>query len=510
MNFLDRAIEYIAPGRAIDRTAARVALDGIRNYDGAMLGRRTAGWRATGASANETIKGPLPRLRNRSREVSRNTWWGARVKSVTVAHAVSTGIMPKPMTGNKSLNRHALKAFKTWARQCDREGQLNFDALIALAAGCIVESGEVINRIVPVRQRGPNHVPIELQLLEPDHLDGSKDRPFSQASASIIDQGIEYNIEGKRNAYWLCRSHPGASGSGAVGSIRVDARDVQHVYRKDRIGQGRGVPWVAPVLLKGRDTADLEEAVIVKSRIEACLAAFIKTTNSTRSLGGAAGIETGADGSKRRIDKLSPGAIIYGEPGEEASAIQPSASVQFESVLMCNWLALAAGAGITYDQLTGDLRQANFSSLRAGKIEFRRVIEQFQWLTLVPMLLDPIWERWVEVAQDAGVLPRRAPGFYAVEWIMPANEPIDPIKDMQADMLAVRTGRMTWSQYCGAWGIDGDAQLDEVATWLKDLDRLGVSLDIDPRRPAISPKSIGKGLAADKPKNSSGESNVAK
>ncbi|MFM9816124.1 phage portal protein, partial [Streptomyces scabiei] len=57
-----------------------------------------------------------------------------------------------------------------------------------------------------------------------------------------------------------------------------------HAYRKDRIGQGRGVPWVAPIMLKGRDVADLEEAVVVKSRIEACLAAFIKTNDTSRTL----------------------------------------------------------------------------------------------------------------------------------------------------------------------------------------------------------------------------------
>ena len=40
--------------------------------------------------------------------------------------------------------------------------------------------------------------------------------------------------------------------------------------------------------------------------------------------------------------------------------------------------AAAVGTGLTYDQVAGDLTAANYSSLRAGKIEFRRLCEQVQ------------------------------------------------------------------------------------------------------------------------------------
>jgi lambda family phage portal protein len=264
-----------------------------------------------------------------------------------------------------------------------------------------------------------------------------------------------------------------------------------HVYRKDRIGQGRGVPWVAPVMLKGRDAADLEEAIVVKARIEACLAAFIKTNDTARTLGQKVQTEQRADGSTRRIETMTPGMIAYLDQGEELQTVSPSSSVQFEAVLKATWLTIAAGAGITYDQLTGDLTRANFSSLRAGKIEFRRMVEQFQWHTLVAMFLEPLWQRWIDAAIDAGILPRRAEG-YPVDWIMPANEPIDPMKDMQADILAVRSGRMTWPQFVSMWGLDPDAQLDEIGEWFKDIDKRKITLDTDPRLALASTKGGAK------------------
>jgi lambda family phage portal protein len=277
-----------------------------------------------------------------------------------------------------------------------------------------------------------------------------------------------------------------------------------HVYRKDRIGQGRGVPWVAPVMLKGRDAADLEEAIVVKSRIEACLAAFIKTNDTARTLGQKVQNEQRPDGSQRRIETLTPGMIAYLDQGEELQTVSPSSSVQFEAVLTSTWLTIAAGAGITYDQLSGDLRRANYSSLKAGKIEFRRIMAQFQAHTLVAMLLDPLWDRWCEAAMDAGILPRRE-GGYPVEWIMPANEPIDPMKDMQADILAVRSGRMTWPQFVASWGLDPDAQLDEIEAWFKEIDKRKITLDTDPRLALASTKG-GAGAEAQTEENT----NVAK
>lgn len=478
MNILDRAIEYFAPRTGLRRAEARSVLEQVRSYESARLGRRTDGWSATNGSANALTKGKLPLIRARSRELVRNTWWGPRVVSVFTAHAVGTGITPVSKTGNRALDKKVAKLWREWGCRCDAEGQLDINGLIALACRTIVESGEVLGRKIVRSSPGGSRVPLEIMLLEPDHLDGSRDKVGNE---TVTDQGIEYGRDGKRSAYWLLPDHPGAKTLlGRRESVKVDAGEILHVYRKDRVGQGRGVPWLSPIALKGRDLADLEDAIIVKAKVEACFAAYVKTNDTARTLGQAQTEQRG-DGRKRRIESLAPAMVTYLEQGEEMGAVTPSSSLAFDAVLINTWMALAAGAGLTYDQLTGDLRQANYSSLRAGKIEFRRLVEQFQWLTLVPMLLDPLWQAFTEAAQDFGALPRRV-GGYPVEWIMPAVEPIDPLKDLQADILAVRAGRMTWPQFVASWGFEPEDQLDEIERWQKDIDRRGIVLDADPRR----------------------------
>lgn len=484
-----------SPQAGLRRAEARLRIDMIRSYDGAKVGRRTGDWNGSAASANVATKGALPRLVARSRDVVRNTWWGPRIVSVFTAHAIGTGITPVFKTGNRTLDKKARKLWNKWARTCDQEGQLDVYGLMALACRTIIESGEVIVRFLPVSD-GTN-VPLRVQLLEPDHLDSARDRIATDA---VVDQGIEYGPDGRRRAYWILPEHPGARGLMMRGtSVRVPAADIQHVYRKDRIGQGRGVPWPSPILLKGRDVADLEEAITVKARVEACLALLVKQNDTARTLAQST-VENRADGSQRRIETLSPAMIRYLDPGEDVSVVNPSSSLAFESVLLNSWMTLAAGAGITYDQLTGDLRQANYSSLRAGKIEFRRLVEQFQWLTLVPMFLDPLVERFAFWAQVSGALPARAEG-YPAEWIMPANEPIDPKKDLEADIAAVRAGRMTWPQFVAAWGFDPEEQLDQIAEWQARLDAKQVVLDTDPRRPA-------KGASAPQPKEEGDDDNA--
>jgi len=60
-----------------------------------------------------------------------------------------------------------------------------------------------------------------------------------------------------------------------LSSQRVPARDVLHIYRKRRPGQLRDVSWLAPMLARLRDLGDYEAALLMKAKIEACLAAVV-------------------------------------------------------------------------------------------------------------------------------------------------------------------------------------------------------------------------------------------
>jgi capsid protein len=132
-----------------------------------------------------------------------------------------------------------------------------------------------------------------------------------------------------------------------------------------------------------------------------------------------------------------------------------------------------------YELLTGDLSQVNYSSIRAGLVEFRRLIDAVQWQIVIPVLCQPMWVWFCQAAWAAGKLPR--PDI-AVEWSPPRFEAVDPLKDAMADLLALRSGTMSLAQAIARQGHNPDAVLAEIAAMNAKIDALGLILDSDPRR----------------------------
>jgi lambda family phage portal protein len=117
--------------------------------------------------------------------------------------------------------------------------------------------------------------------------------------------------------------------------------------------------------------------------------------------------------------------------------------------------------GVPYTNVTGDLRQANYSSLREGKLEFRRRIEQFQHGTLVFQLCRRVWSRWIRDAVLSGAL--ELPGFaedssryLAVKWIPPKWDWVDPLKDRKAEIEAIEAGLKSRSDVIESEGYDAE------------------------------------------------------
>jgi capsid protein len=101
--------------------------------------------------------------------------------------------------------------------------------------------------------------------------------------------------------------------------------------------------------------------------------------------------------------------------------------------------SLAAGAGVPFELVSADLSQTSFSSARFGDRFFRRRTVQVQRLLLEPML-DRIFYRWLALEVLAGRLQLDLDNVSAPRWLWPGWDPIEPLKDVTADIAAVRAG----------------------------------------------------------------------
>ncbi|OSM07359.1 putative phage portal protein, lambda family [Magnetofaba australis IT-1] len=388
---------------------------------------------------------------------------------------MGSGIIPRARSKKEGLAEQADELWSRFNTECDADGLTDFLGLQTLAARAMVESGECLIRFRRRSMRDGLPVPLQIQVLEPDHLDASRDRDLP--GGGFIQQGIEFDASGRRAAYWLYHRHPGSIQqiTGRLPqSVRVPADEVLHLFERLRPGQIRGVTWFAPAILKMRDLDEYDEAELVRKKIEACFVAFVLNGDDGETLG-----PTDKDAAGHRVESFEPGMVEYLPAGKDIKFGQPSATAGYSEYMRVQLHAVAAAVGLTYELLTGDLSQVNYSSIRAGLIEFRRRIEAIQRQVLIPMLCQPVWRAFVDTAQAAGLLP---PGEIQAEWTPPRFEAVDPMKDVQAEMLAVRAGFMSLKEAIARQGYDPNQVLAEISATFGELDDLGITLDTDPRK----------------------------
>lgn len=482
MNLIDHMIGIVSPEMVLKRTRARVATEALtRRYEGATLGRRTECWITSGTDANAEVGPALGRLRNRARDQVRNNAYAAKAVTALATNLIGTGIIPRARAADPVLAEAADVLWAKFVHECDASGHTDFFGLQTLIARTMVESGECLVRLRRRLAGDDLAVPFQIQVLEPDHLDSTRDAELSDGR--YIRQGIEFDTLGAPAAYWLFPRHPGDSWFGSGTSMRVPAADVLHIFDRLRPGQFRGVTscrrratrtTFTPALMKLRDLEEFDEAELVRKKIEACFVAFVMGGDPDEAI-----TDGTTDDQGRRVERFHPGMVAYLPPGRDVRFGQPSASAGYPECARVQLHAVAAALGLTYELLTGDLSQVNYSSIRAGLLEFRRRIEQLQWQVLVPGLCRPVWRRFIDTAQAAGIL---GPGDIDAEWTPPRFEAVDPLKDVQADILAVRAGFMTLKEAIARQGYDPAAVLAEIAATFAEIDHLGIVLDTDPRK----------------------------
>jgi lambda family phage portal protein len=465
-NGLDRMIEVFRPERAVARAHARMTMDHVRKYEAAEMGRRTSGWKAGSGSSSAEVAPSLERVRNRARQMVRDNEYAKKAVITLATKIVGTGITVIPeMKAERDR-------WNGWCEgECDADGQLDFFGLQRLAALTWKESGECLVRRRWRRTTDGLAVPLQLQLLEPDHLDHAK--TGIGTNGNIIIMGVEFDALGRRVGFWLYPEHPGevALPRGLRQSERVDASEVIHLYRKDRISQVRGIPELAVSLMRLRDTDGYEEAEAVRKKIESCFSVIISTDDPHVTAGT---LEAGKPGSPP-VEKVSPGMIKYVRNADSIQFGTPAAVGGYGEYIDSQLHAIATGSLVTFHQLTGNTRNSSYTSHRAAMREFYDLIDQEQWLTFIPMFVRPVRRWFREAAQLAGQKVGTKPDRITT----PRKQLVDPLKDTSADKEDIRGGLATLSEKLRERGYDPETVFAEMAAERKTLAELGITLDTD-------------------------------
>ena len=126
----------------------------------------------------------IARLRDRSRDLVRNNPYAAKAVGALVSNMVGTGLLPRARAATPELAAQADRLWSEFAASADADGLTDFSGLQALIVRSLVESGEVLVRLRERRVEDGLPVPLQLQVLEADHLDSRRPRSCATAASS--------------------------------------------------------------------------------------------------------------------------------------------------------------------------------------------------------------------------------------------------------------------------------------------------------------------------------------
>jgi lambda family phage portal protein len=469
-NVIDRVVGYFSPRAGLERHFHRRQL--ARAYEAASP-RDTWKPRRAGASANADHRADATLLRAKSRSLVQNVPYVAAGLGNLVDSTIGAGVKDHA-TGPGAQEIDALKAL--WKMECDADGRLDYDGVLAAAYRAMEQDGEVLIRLRPRFATDALAVPLQIQLLEIDWLDSNRTGGYN---GNTIVNGVEYDVLGRIVAYWLWSTHPGDVGllrGMRVQSYRVDAKSIIHLYNPERPGQGRGFPRLAPVIARVRDLSTYEDAELARKNLESRLGVLYSgdpTQLANPAADGELATQAEAD-SSGNLGELRSGAITRLPAGSEVTVVTPTVAEGYTDYVRQQLHLIASGMGVTYEMLTGDMNEVNFSSARVRRLDMRRSVERMQWLTLKPRLLDPLHRAFIDAAVLAGKL--RRPANYAVAYSFPKWDYVNPQQEIEADTKEIAAGLCSISEKIRQRGDDPDAVFAELAS---DFGKLKASGTLD-------------------------------
>ena len=445
-------------------------------FDGASNGRRTAGWNARADAINTAIFQDGDLLRKRARDLVRQNWAAANGVESWVASAIGTGIKPKSLHPDRRIREALDYLFDRWSSESDADGRTDFYGQQSLAFSAMVEAGECFIRRRDRRLSDGLTVPMQIQLLESEHVPYWLNK--AEADRNRVVMGLEIDGIGRVAAYHMYADHPEDYNfsRGKTDTVRVPAENIAHLFRQSRPGQRRGTTWLTQAMIKLRDLDKYDDAELVRKKMASMVVWWLTETDPNDPI--LATTETDSDDVAQL--EIQAGQVVRLKPGEQVNTSEPAKSDAGYSDYMKHQLhEVAAAMGITYEMLTGDLEGVNFSSIRAGLLEFRRRCEMIQWSVFIFQFCRPCWAWFCRAAAmngsiSAGDLSANWADYMAVQWHTPKWSWVDPLKEVQAEQLQVLAGFKSRGTVINEMGEDPEVVDAQIAEDNARAERLGL------------------------------------
>lgn len=458
-----------------------------RNFQAADASEIYQSWTSTTVTPDELVYKSLRILRARSRNLMgdndlANSFVGLCENHIVGDSGFRFRAMSRDTSGelDKDANTALQNAWRKWGQDgyCDFNRKHDDGSFDRLLIRTVAVDGEAFVQELPGEKFG-----ISFRMYDPESvpIEYNKARGKNQ---NLIRFGIEYDRDNHPVAYYF-RDRDGNVSfnlgyeAGTLQLRRVPASQIQHIFIQDRVDLRRGFPWMSASMVRFKMIGKFEDAAIQNAMVGASKV----------------GIISGA-GAEDIVDDLDNNGVALMET-EHVGLYQTDSEVQFNTFdtafpsteygpfIKTNTMFLAAGVGVNYNSLSGDLSGVNYSSLKHGTTE-----EREHWKVLQKwFILDwkrPQYFRWLKMALIIGVPmgPRNVLRpqdyekysdieFFGRRWIGP-----DPLKEASAAAIEMKSSTKSPQQVMRDKGHDPEEVIEEIEAFHARMKELGLPVDV--------------------------------
>lgn len=458
-----------------------------RNFAAAEVSDAYNAWTTASTTPDELIFKSLRILRARSRQLSDSVDMAASYIRLCENHIVGfQGFRFDPrardLNGELDVKANAAlrNAWKEWGddRHCDFQGKHSEESLDQLALRTVAIDGEAFIEELPGDVYG-----ISYRLHDPETVPVDYHRPRSKTE-NLIRFGIEYDKHDRPTAYYF-RDQNGAvtffSGydSRALKLTRIPADRIHHIYVQNKVGLRRGIPWMAPSMVRFRMLGKFEDAAIKNAIIGASKVGIISGE-------GAVDVVDAIDSEGGRIIDTDFVGLYETDAEVKFSTFDTEfPSNDYVPFIKTNTMFLSAGVGVNYNSMSGDLSGVNYSALKHGTTEERETWKKLQkwfiqewkrpqylsWLKMGLLVGIPMDNKTLLRAQD--YKKYSVCEFHGRRWQDP-----DALKKASADAIEMRGNTVSPQMVIRDKGYDPDTVFEEIARFHAKMRELGIPVEV--------------------------------
>ena len=441
------------------------------------------------------------KLVGRARDICRNNSYGkaglrALRQNIVGENGIRLQMQVTTEKGelDKDINAAIEEAWKKFSERqnVDTAGRKNLHALQMSALNALVTDGEFIFRKHNKGTYGVQIQEIDAMRIPP----GETNRYLYDKKGQIYKNGIIFQ-KATDKALYYCLNYDRVNYYEMVPgqhSEKIPAKNIMHGMVFESTGQTRGIPLGQTASETLYMIAQYQQAALQNAEMGARKLGFFKQQTDTppptapvldengdpvRDENGNVILKNALDGAKI---SMKSGSISSLPPGVDFTDWKTEYPRQeFEAFTKSMLRGAAVGFGVPYADLSGDLSDVNYSSMRQGALEIRANYRILQGL-LIEYQMGPLFLEWLvtQLMRETLVVNGRT---LTVAMLPIVNKPvwtpkrwawIDPRSEAIANQIAIKTGMKAPSQIIKEMGGDPEEVWQSVKQDIEVMEGIGL------------------------------------